>query len=57
LRVAHGSAAGQQRRRLAAALAISAAILAAELIAGVSSNSLALLADAGHMFADVVGWP
>jgi cobalt-zinc-cadmium efflux system protein len=55
LRVAHGSAAGQHRRRLAGALSISAAILATELIAGVVSNSLALLADAGHMFADVVG--
>jgi cobalt-zinc-cadmium efflux system protein len=26
-----------------------------ELVAGIASNSLALLADAGHMFADVVG--
>lgn len=43
------------RRRLAAAAAISATILVAELVAGVASHSLALLADAGHMFADVVG--
>jgi cobalt-zinc-cadmium efflux system protein len=53
--MAHGSAAAQHWRRLAAALAISATILAIELVAGVTSHSLALLADAGHMFADVVG--
>jgi len=51
----HGSAAGRHWRRLAAALTISAGVLAAELVAGVASGSLALLADAGHMFADVVG--
>ncbi len=43
------------RGRLAAVLAISTLILAAELIVGVLSNSLAVLADAGHVFADVVG--
>ena len=31
------------------------AILVVELVAGVAANSLALLADAGHMFADAVG--
>jgi cation diffusion facilitator family transporter len=36
-------------------LAVSATILVGELVAGIASNSLALLADAGHMFADVVG--
>jgi cobalt-zinc-cadmium efflux system protein len=51
----HRSAAEQHWRRLAAALAISATILAAEVVAGIASNSLALLADAGHMLADVVG--
>jgi cobalt-zinc-cadmium efflux system protein len=30
-------------------------VLAVELIAGVASNSLALLADAGHLFADMSG--
>ena len=49
------SAAGLHWRRLAVALAVSAAILIIELVAGLVSNSLALLADAGHMFADVVG--
>jgi cobalt-zinc-cadmium efflux system protein len=51
----HGSAAGRHRRRLGAALAVSAAILVVELFAGLASNSLALLADAGHMVADVAG--
>ena len=36
-------------------LAISGTILVAELIVGLYTNSLALLADAGHVFADVVG--
>lgn len=50
----HGSAAGQHWRALAVALITSATVLGVELIAGMVSNSLALLADAGHMFADVV---
>ena len=49
------SAAGLQRTRLAAALAISVVILLVELAAGFVGNSLALLADAGHVFADVSG--
>ena len=51
----HSTAARQHSRRLAIALVISAGILVAELVAGIASNSLALLADAGHMFADVAG--
>ena len=51
----HGSASRQHWRRLAGALAVSATILIAELVAGIAGNSLGLLADAGHMFADVVG--
>lgn len=51
----HDSAAGRNWRHLAAALAISALILVVELIAGIAGNSLALIADAGHTFADVVG--
>ncbi|MGI8498064.1 MAG: cation diffusion facilitator family transporter [Gemmatimonadaceae bacterium] len=39
-------------RRLWIALAITIAILAAELAGGVLSNSLALLADAGHVLTD-----
>ena len=50
-----GSAAGQNWRRLAAALGVSLAILAGEIVAGIVGGSLALLADAGHVFADVAG--
>ena len=51
----HSSTARRNGRRLAAAAAVSGAILVVELVAGAASHSLALLADAGHMFADVVG--
>ena len=40
-------------RRLAFALTITAIFLVAEVVGGVLSNSLALLADAGHMATDV----
>ncbi len=40
-------------RPLAIALAITSTLLVAEVIGGVLTNSLALLADAGHMAADV----
>jgi cobalt-zinc-cadmium efflux system protein len=40
-------------RRLRAALAVTAAFLVVEVIGGFLSNSLALLADAGHMLTDV----
>ena len=49
------SAAGAHRGRLRIVLGISATILVSEVIVGLASNSLALLADAGHVFADVVG--
>lgn len=49
------SAAGAHRGRLLAVLGISAAIFIAELVTGLLTNSLALLADAGHVFADVAG--
>jgi cobalt-zinc-cadmium efflux system protein len=51
--MAHGSAAEQHWRALAAALTVSASVLVVEFVAGIVSHSLALLADAGHMFADV----
>jgi cobalt-zinc-cadmium efflux system protein len=51
----HGGAGEQHWRRLAAALGVSATILIVEVVAGFMSNSLALLADAGHLLADVVG--
>ena len=44
---------GDARRRLTIALALTAVFLVAEVVGGIISNSLALLADAGHMLADV----
>ncbi len=41
------------RRRLRAALALTAAMLVIEVAGGIASRSLALLADAAHMFADI----
>jgi cobalt-zinc-cadmium efflux system protein len=49
------TAAHRHSRRLVWALVISLVILVAEIVAGIASNSLALLADAGHVFADVSG--
>lgn len=50
----HGSHPGlENRRRLAGVLILSAAYLFAEVIGGLASGSLALLADAGHMLSDV----
>src|SRR4026208_197811 len=49
----HDHAHPSQGRRLRGALALTAAFFVAEVAGGVISNSLALLADAGHMFTDV----
>ncbi len=49
------SAAGAARGRLTTVLVISCGILVAEIVVGIQANSLALLADAGHVFADIVG--
>lgn len=49
------SAGGQQRGRMLIVLALTTIVLLAELIGSWLSGSLALLADAGHMFTDVVG--
>jgi len=49
------TAAGRHRYRLAGAMLVSIGILTIELIAGIAGNSLALVADAGHVFADVSG--
>ena len=48
------SAAGKHRWRLAVAFALVASFFLVELIAGIIANSRALIADAGHMAADVV---
>jgi cobalt-zinc-cadmium efflux system protein len=42
-----------QVRKLRVALVLTAAFLVAEVVGGIVSNSLALLADAGHMLTDV----
>ena len=44
---------GRERRRLGAAIALTAGILVAEVLGGLVSGSLALLSDAGHMAADL----
>ena len=48
----HDHASHASTRGLRIALALTAGLLVIELIGGVVSNSLALLADAGHMFTD-----
>jgi cobalt-zinc-cadmium efflux system protein len=52
---AHGSTAATHRGKLVAVLILSLAILAVEVVGGIAANSLALLADAGHMLTDVAG--
>ncbi len=52
---AGGSAAGADRRPLALVLLISVSILVVEVVGGLASNSLALLADAGHVLTDITG--
>lgn len=44
---------GANRRRIAWALGIAAVYMVAEIVGGLVANSLALLADAGHMATDV----
>lgn len=48
----HLHAAADDQRRLGLALLLTAGFMGVELVAGVLSGSLALLADAGHMFTD-----
>lgn len=54
---AHGgtSAAGKNKKNLAIVLGLTLTYLIAEVIGGLWFNSLALLADAGHMLTDVAG--
>jgi cobalt-zinc-cadmium efflux system protein len=44
---------GARKRRLRSAVAVTLAILLVEVAGGFASHSLALLADAAHMFADI----
>ncbi|HLM54841.1 MAG TPA: cation diffusion facilitator family transporter [Pyrinomonadaceae bacterium] len=50
---AHGAAAERSRRRLALVLVLTALYMLAEAAGGWLTGSLALMADAGHMLADV----
>lgn len=56
----HGATAGSRagstyKQRLAWAFGIIATFFVVEVVAGLMTNSLALLSDAGHMFTDVLG--
>ena len=50
-----GTATGRHRRRLVAVLLITLSVVGVQIIGGVLSGSLALLADAGHMLTDAAG--
>jgi len=52
---AHDHTAGASPRRLAIVLALVATVLIAEVVTGLLTGSLALLADAGHMLTDTMG--
>jgi len=49
----HSHGAARNTRRLKLTLALAAVYLVAEVVGGILANSLALLADAGHMLSDV----
>lgn len=50
-----GTAAGRHKRRLAMALGLTTAFMVAEVVGGLWTGSLALLADAAHMLTDAGG--
>jgi len=51
----HAHASGSNRTRLSLAIGIIGLVLVAEIVGAVLSGSLSLLADAGHMFSDLLG--
>src|SRR5687768_8142019 len=51
----HGAAGMQRGKAFAIAVALNMAMVVAEMIAGVAAGSMALIADAGHNFSDVIG--
>ena len=56
--MSHGSkltAAGKNKKRLGVVLGLTTTYLVAEVVGGLLTGSLALLADAGHMLTDVAG--
>lgn len=52
---AFGTAAAAHRGRLGLVFLLTASVLVVELVGSLLTNSLALLADAGHLFTDVAG--
>ncbi len=50
----HSSSRAEDRRRLWRVVAITSTVLVVEVVGGLLSGSLALLADAGHMLTDVL---
>jgi cobalt-zinc-cadmium efflux system protein len=50
----HAHASDGDARRLAAAFGLIVVFMAAEVVAGIVGNSLALLSDAGHMLSDAI---
>ena len=51
----HASAGMRHRGRLVAVLAMTASFMIVEAVVGFLTNSLVLIADAGHMLTDVAG--
>jgi cobalt-zinc-cadmium efflux system protein len=51
----HTGGVADNRRRLAIVLALTATVLVVEVVGALLTGSLALLADAGHMFTDAAG--
>jgi cobalt-zinc-cadmium efflux system protein len=51
----HASAAAHHRRHLTAVFVLTMAVFVLQLLGGLASGSLALIADAGHNFTDVAG--
>lgn len=51
----HGTTGAEAERPLTLVFALTAAYMVVEAVAGLVTGSLALLADAGHMLADVLG--
>ena len=51
----HGSAGARHRSRLLLVLGLTAAFMVVEAVVGFLTNSLVLIADAGHMLTDVAG--
>ena len=49
------TATGRHRKRLPIVVGITASVFVGEVIGGLLSGSLALLADAGHMLTDSIG--